>query len=421
MANIPDFRPQRQIDPMAIVNALAEKRRAEAQLQEQKNFEEQRKYQNIKDVVGSITNLTQGIITASRENLKASARRSLAEMLTTKEDLVPTGEGGTAKVSGMEVPVAQMGTVGEQPGFLPKAQGLAIKAGIKGSEEGLAEQLFPKPSSTQEKDFAPQQASLELKNGEIAAATFKNGKYYYANTDEVIPPKEMAGKGYGLVPVTNADGSKSFVSRTTARKLGNIDTSAAPIPKSKLGKVTDLNDPLIQGADRKEIITQLNKVKADPIVKGAVKMIPMLDNVERYLKEDNKVALDRLGGLTQKMIALDSGNLAAWEQRDPGSRDYISRLKQFASMASEGKLAPKNKEELIKVLTITRDNLKTNVETSAGASIDSLVEIYPQLNKEAMYKKTGMGGIIKYITTNQKKKEVPNVEVPQGWGVEYED
>ena len=66
--NIPDFKPNRPIDIMSMVSALSEKRRAEAQLQQQENDKNQRLFNNIQGAVQSVSNLTQGLIQRSADN-----------------------------------------------------------------------------------------------------------------------------------------------------------------------------------------------------------------------------------------------------------------------------------------------------------------------------------------------------------------
>ncbi len=89
---IPDFRPNRPIDIMAFVNALAEKRRAETaneQINMQKNAQ---KYQMLKDTVSSVTNMTQNIIDDNAAKQRATYRKELAELMAQGSDQVPTDE-----------------------------------------------------------------------------------------------------------------------------------------------------------------------------------------------------------------------------------------------------------------------------------------------------------------------------------------
>jgi len=371
-----DFSQKNQVDMASIASLYQRKAEAEQQMKMQQEQITASKQDRMMQVMGLASKLTSTLVDQSVKKQQLNAQNAL---------------------------MATLSTPGSQEA---KIQAQTLAAFPKEAGEELAKSAFAKP--TQEDMGRPQQGSIELSDGKIIPATFKQGKYFYPNTETPIPAEKIVGRGYGLVPVTNADGSVSMVSRVTAKEAGVVNTGAASISPEKYGTVSDLNSPLLQKTDRADIIKELHKVKSDPAVKNAVKMIPMLDNVEKYLKVDNKVAMDRLGGLTQKMIALDSGNLAAWEQRDPGSREYIERLKQYASMSTKGTLSPKNKEGLIEVLTITRENLKANVEASAGMSIDSLVEMYPQLNKDAMYKKAGLSTVLKYVGTKNSAEEEAN-------------
>lgn len=224
------------------------------------------------------------------------------------------------------------------------------------------------------------------------------GELFDATTGTPISEQErqeLGQRGFQLSRATpqlrtDAAGNIMAIDPNIGRRDIEIQAGATPIPEEKIGTVKEINHPLIPPADRKFIAKELSDTKNDPVIRSGLKMLPTLDNVEKFLQEDNKVALDRLGGLTQKLVAQDSGNLAAWEQRDPGSRQLIARLKQWANMNLQGLLANTNKEEMVRVLQITRENIAENVERIADITLDNLTGLFPQLNREAFEKKLGV-------------------------------
>lgn len=227
--------------------------------------------------------------------------------------------------------------------------------------------------------------------------------------------QNLSKQGFKLSRATpqlreDAAGNLIVVDPNIGQRNVEIGTGAAPIPLDKLGTVADLNDPLVPKTDRAQIIKELNDTKNDPIVRNALKLLPVADNVERFLKEDNKVALDRLGGLTQKIIATDSGNLAAWEQRDPNARAIIDRIKQWATMNTQGLLLNTTKEEMVNAMQIMRENVAENMNRVADITADNLIGLYPQLNRQAMLEKMG---ITKQATKLQQKRSITPESVQQ--------
>jgi len=338
-----------------------------------------------------------------------ATRNTFAEIVASRGDSVFTGK-STALPEGVEGPATPIfGRRDEQPGFQEKLQAAGLAAFPSAGKKIVENLLTADTSDLRGRDI--QQFNLVAPDGKrdmfsfIETANEGKGALVNALSGEVMTPetrRELAKKGFKLSRATpqvqqDAAGNIFAFDPILGKRIFQTSTGAPPIPKEKHGTVTNINHPLVPRNVRKDIIQDIQAIRRDPAIKNALKILPQLENVERFLKEDNKVAIDRLGGLTQKLIALDSGNLAAWEQRDPGSRAIITKLRQWARMHASGILIKENKEEMIRVLRITRDNMALNVQDSAGLTINVLTELYPQLNKEALWKKAGLGQFLKRL------------------------
>lgn len=387
MANIPDFRPQRQIDPMAIVNALAEKRRAEAQLQAQKNLEDQRKYQNIKDVITSVSGLTQSIIQASSQRNINNARNLAINMLETSKDMVPMGEGAPATVSGVEVPTATMGTKDQQPDFLPKLQAAALKGKMEGTDVEFAKKIFPDTTAAKEKEFAPQQGSVELKSGKIIPATFKGGKYYFPNTETTIPPEEIIGKGYGLVQTADSEGNVIWVSRSSAKTLGKTGTETAAPGSKEIGKIVNYNQLPVK--TRAEVKAAISASQLDPIIKLNKNAYTQMGTLKEAIDSDNKALVGKLGVVFHRAMG-DVGNMTAAEQVMPGSIQLLDKAKRnFELYVKSGKLDAATKKELSDAMVVMRRALLQNYNNLVEVETNQVLEQYPQLDREFVRKSIG--------------------------------
>lgn len=215
-----------------------------------------------------------------------------------------------------------------------------------------------------------------------------NGAYNPLDGSRVVSPADyerLPERSYAMADVEDSEGNVMFVPKSRSGKVG---TAGSAVPEKEKGKITDVFQlPKKQAADAN---ARLKDAMEDPVIKNAKNTTVTISNVEKLLESNNKVAIDRLGGLTQKLVALDSGNLAQWEQRDPNARDYISRIHQFYTMSTKGELSPKAKKELQDLLKITKENLLMNMEDAAEQRVSALVETYPRLNKDAMKKKLGV-------------------------------
>lgn len=261
-----------------------------------------------------------------------------------------------------------------------------------------AQSLYPQNQST--RDPFPQQGSLEVKgaNGknQMVAATFRNGQYYYPNTDTLIPPESIVGKGYGLTPVVSGSGATNMVSRTSGSPLATVSSKDATIPEEKRGTVTELTG--LEKNDRTRAFQMIDTAKDDPIIRSNRTALKTVQGLRKAIENNDKVAMDRMGGLMQKVIAQDSGNLAQWEQRDPNSRAALDRLQNWISFTVQGKPTEETKEMILATLSNMEGIAQSVTDDAFELHATSVTESFPQLNKAAVLRKMGKEVINKKST-----------------------
>lgn len=393
----PDYSFQGQVPQAAIIQAYQEKAMAEEKSRQEAAAAKEQKWIDTAKIVQTGADMITKFTETAKLKAQEDAFQAAQLWVGRQKETDPT----TGK------------TFGEDPNFNPTLEAYMAKAAPEEYKKEKIKSMLEMADGGRGKITGRDIQQFHLvKGSHRVPVDYDEVTKTMTNviTKEPIDPTKYAD--YQMVrsaPTVKQDASGNWqiIDPTYGGETNRLSSGALPVPKEKYGTVTMINDPLVPENDRKEIVKTVVGINNNPTVKNAAKMLPMLNNVETYLKTDNKVALDRLGGLTQKMIALDSGNLAAWEQRDPGSRDVIQRLRQFAKMHIKGELTNKNKEELVEVLKVTRENLAANVEASAGMEIEQMLELYPQLNKEAMYKKAGLENFKKYISPSSGGRQSP--------------
>lgn len=404
---LPDFSYKGEVPFAAIVAAYQQKAQQEQQMRMEGEQLRQQKIQQVAETFKAGAGLVNAITEHNKQAQIKDARSALASLLQRGSEPYPTGAQSVGMVGGAPVPVAQMGTYAMSPEYKNELASIVTKAFPEQAGKEVAKAAFAQ-LNPENKQGVMQQAALELTNGKTVAATFDNGTYYYANTKTPIPADQIAGRAYGLTPVQNADGSVSLVSRTSGTERNVHSTAVPAVPASKYGTVKSLAP--LEKTERGDVLERITAAKNDEVIKKGRESLKTLDSVIMNLDRNNKVATDRLGGLVQKLVALDSGNLAAWEQRDPGSRDVISRIGQYYTMATKGELSKKNKAELKKLLDNAQENLVKNMNDTADSHADTITSLYPELNKDFVKSSFGLGVYNKRVKTqDQIDAEVQDV------------
>lgn len=314
---MPNFNEQNYIDPTSIATVM--QRRAAMEFEQNQAARTERGQQ--------VTRLLEAVTTGQKI---ASNMMDLAEKRREVK--------ATNTISGiMKEPVAD-------PTLSPTRSQRMLDAISQRSPKEFDKSMLEAANPDKERGFAPQQASIELKNGKITPAAFINGKYYYPNSDEIIPPEEIAGKGYGLVPMQNADGSVTYVSRSTARGLGKQSTAPdapAIIDKKPVKNAVNMLE--------KGEVDRLDKLKedfnADLAVKTALSKQADYQMAKSVVGIGNWVGDAAVLSVAAKGLGRDVGNLSEQEQnRYRLSPAIWEGIKTKANLWAKGIIRPEDRE-----------------------------------------------------------------------------
>ena len=412
------------IDPQAFANVLQRKAQME---QEQINTEIERKQGRTKRLLDAVVagqTIASNMMTIAEKRTKMAQEAREQEAQTRIADLVSRPPAIPTEEPSLDPKINQqrMAALAQE-----RTRELSKNLAMSSSAPDLNKALIAKEFPTKERGLISgkdiQQFWLVSPDGQQR----KSVRYdEVADTmTDLMTGQELDRSSLGdwqMVRATptvkeDAEGNFLVIEPTTGTASSRVGSGAVAVPKEKYDTVKSLNDPLVGKNDRKEIIDQTKTIENDESVKNAKKLAPQLHNVIRYLDTNNKIAMDRLGGLTQKLVALDSGNLAAWEQRDPNARAIIDRIHQFYTMNTRGELTTANKEELKKLLNLASENLSENVSESAGVTLNRLQASYPQMNRKYLEELAGLNTFYGYMNriskTDPRDKPAAGINVDQ--------
>lgn len=252
------------------------------------------------------------------------------------------------------------------------------------------------------KEFAPQQGSIELKNGKIIPAVFKGGDYYYPNSDEKIPSDEIVGKGYGLNFTTDAAGNQIGLSRSTGRPITTAST-AAPGTQEPTKEADNIF--VLPAPRRTEFVRTVETSKNDPQFRGEVQKVLNASTFERSLAAQNQI-LDSGAPLQFRKVFGDAGNISIVEQQaSEGDQQAYQKAKQLVEKKlSSGKLTEHNRQIMKDGLKVLRESAQKNLLLQTELQAKSMKSQYPELS-ERLISENILG---KSVYTSLKKK-YPNV------------
>ena len=232
--------------------------------------------------------------------------------------------------------------------------------------------------------------------------------------------KEKADKllrGYAPFVVETGSGEMVAVSKVAGRTGTTKDT---PIPKEKIGTVTNLVQ--LPKRDRDKVVQQISEAKSDSLITEGRKALKPLQLMRKAVENGDKATIDRMGGLFHKAITADVGNLATYEQRNPSSAELWEKLKNTGSLWAKGEPSEAMKQEIYNSLNSAEETINQTLNDSLDFKAESIIEQYPQMNKEAVLKMMGASALqpkvdafkdmedIKKATPEQLKKRLEELE-----------
>jgi len=280
------FTPQRftfqgQVPMASIIQAFQQRQQMEQQQRMQAEQMKRQKHQDLLQTIQMGSQLVQQGVELSKSRQMASSRRAFAELLANQDDLIPMGPGGTAHAMGQEVPIAQMGRMGDTQAWKSQAQAAFMKAYPEEGTKQMGRQLFKEGPSELE----------QAKTAEIRHKMSPEGQ------QQQKPPSEAAAV-------------------SAARQLQN----AAQRQLNQVKQVID--DPL---TDKTKFIDKRGNYTAEGLA--------MRKNVERLVEVDVKAQarLAEASGVAfteadiQKIAdSYLTGNIA----QDKEKRSFVAKLKE---------------------------------------------------------------------------------------------
>lgn len=409
-----DFRTRTPaVDPQAFANVLQRKAQME---QEQLNIERREKQERFKrftDAVIAGQTIASNMLTVAEKRNQLSQEQNRQAALKNYNEL-----------SNKPIPTPELPTdLNEMtPEGLARRKADMVTSRAKQLESLLLEAAGPEKAAEYKlkqlnpnKGFAPQQSSVELSNGKIIPAAFINGKFYYPNTSTEIPPDEIVGKGYGLVPITDSEGNVKMVSRSTAKALGKVGTASGEVPESKKETVSSVFElPKEKATAARE---RIESIKNDKDYTDEISKINQAARLEIATRAKNFTIDEKLGASLARLFG-DAGNISIIEQSTGReNRQIFEQGKQaYQRYIKDGTLTEENRKSIQAAMAVMKDAALINLDSIVNRHVDSMSVDYPELKKEAIYRnmvsKTYDGEIkkakAKYVKDEGSDDEVDN-------------
>lgn len=302
---------------------------------------------------------------------------------------VPGADRVVANIGGQPVKAAETQSFNEEH---PVA--LAAKVDPKKAADSVFGNAIPDPSKTH--DPFPQQGSLEVRGDDgktaIIPAPFRNGKYYYPNTDTEIPADRIVSKGYGLNSVKDASGNVMNVSRGSGSVINTVGTASGPVDPMMVGKLSDVYQ--LPGTKSADALKAINASQVDPAIKKEKEVYVGMNRLEKAIASNNQAVASKLGIVFQKALG-DSGNIAVAEQRMPGSQQLLTQAVQaWNTYITTGTLSPENRGIVLSAVKVLKDVSAENYNTLVDIESDQVVSAFPELNQEYVRRTIGGGLVI---------------------------
>lgn len=371
MADIPDFTTKtKSIDPMAFANVL--QRRSELE-QQQRNYEQKRKddqINSIMDAVKSGQQIASNMMTLAEKRNEAKGLKDLTGLISN-----PPATSASSTV----LPEKGTFSVSTSPEIAKQREADMLSALIRANPDDTTKELIKSKVSPDIKNFAPQQSSIELKDGKIIPAAFINGKYYYPNSTKEIPTEQIVGKGYGLNFTTDAAGNQLALSRSTGREINRASTTA-PGTKEPIKEASNIF--VLPAPRRVEFVKTVESTKNDPQYRQEVQKVLNASTFERSLAAKNQI-LDSGAPLQFRKVFGDSGNISVVEQQaSEGDRQIYQKAKQLVeTKLTSGTLNEHNRQIMKDGLKVLRESAQKNLLAQAELQAKSMKSQYPELSE----------------------------------------
>jgi hypothetical protein len=362
-----DFRMNPSLNPASIAQLFQQRAAKQAEMDQQA---EQQKANNMLATANAVSN----IVSSSVEASKARQRKDMINNLSASMAALIPNKAVPTMTSTTHLPESPAGTFagtgeGEMTGQVAPSTMVpdvnrqnAVKSAVQVNPDAFAKQfageMFPDASS--DRQFAPQQGALEIKGGKVIPAVFKGGQYYYANTDQLIPPDQIVGKGFKPSlfsdPYTE---DKALVSGAGATQ--KITGPAAPKPGELINDWTQLTP-----VRRKAIDEAKQAFDSADNVKAMTGRLQKFKETEALLDTENWVGDAALGAFVARTVASEVGNLNQQEQEIYRmSPEIIRKIKTKAHRWANGTITKEDREDIRKVVEVAKAKTLKSLDNEA--------------------------------------------------------
>jgi hypothetical protein len=256
----------------------------------------------------------------------------------------------------------RQGMTGEGPLTESQAQENALlSSAVMVNPDAAAKEILNREFAT-DKSFAPQQGAIELTDGRVIPAILRGGKYYYPNTDTVIPPETISGKGYKQTIISDPNsGNLVGVSGTGSGNVTGI-TSPSPAKKNELKNDWTQLTPL-----RKKAVDEAKaQFDSSQTVTAMTSRLQKFDETRALLETKNWVGDAALGAFVARTVATEVGNLNQQEQEIYRmSPEIIRNLKTKANRWMKGVITEEDRADIEKVVNIAEAKTIANLNREA--------------------------------------------------------
>lgn len=388
--SIPDFSVKS--DP-SIIQAFQNANQQRMQAEAMQNEEKQRKFNRTLETTQAIGNIVSSMVDVA-EKKKQNQLMNQAESILSKPKPAET-----IQPSGALEPISNPVYEDRQKSLMHIARSLPNSNQL-GKE--AAKEVFGSPGDPTASQFSVERISIPGKGQMIINVDKLNKRAYDLAGNDITAQVAKAVPAFAPMAVETGSGVVNFIERNIPGQ-SSISTTDTPIKPEKEGKTTELTG--LNRKDRDKAFKMIEEAKSDPVLTKSRELVRVTEGIRQAINSNDKVAMDRMGGLMQKVVAMDSGNLAAWEQRDPNSRAAIDRISNWLSFAAKGQPTKDTKEMILETLnnmeTVNKDVMDTNFEFHAT----SVIENFPQLSKEAVKRKMGKEALKKKAMTPEEEAD----------------
>lgn len=353
-----DFKGQADIS--SIANTILTQKRHDEEIARQK---EAQKVQLVRETAQAAGSLVAAAVEGSKNRQKRDFINTLAESAARTQAGVTPG-----------TPTAMTAPQATKYDMVKSA----VKLNPQEASKQILEQSFPTfPTPTHASTRAMPQP-LKLKDGRSILSTFRDGKYYYPNTNEEVPADLIDSRAYAPSSeykiVTDPVTKKQLRYNVLTEQLEPIEPpQQTSIPYSK--RSLD---------EKKEVRASTEAMLNDDLLKSSELALSTVGNFGSVLNQDLSVSRGALKSLAARVLAGEKGVLTDRDvERVGGSTDMRNRFNNLVRSIVDNRATDQDYRELQSILEMATSRSSELYEQAQSQNLESLMTQYDLSEKEA--------------------------------------